>query len=201
MLLEQATAHIEPMQLLQRIPLDLHIPGLRDVIVRIIRDSRLQVTLLENCCRIFNNDTLALLQRLVHEQQRGRSFHARSACDICHTPIVQFQTTAVSSSLAAAAAVTMGGDTLSQQQARHNDNALMVFYCGHTVHQRCCAVAHPDTISLQLDSPLNVSTIKLATTGSRLSVDRLGAMMHADCPICTGARDAGDSEDQDDGGR
>lgn len=70
-LLENAGTEIQPVSLIKRIRNGLEIPGLRDALVKILQDINLQVTLMEGCQDILQNDCRFLSERLMSGQKRA----------------------------------------------------------------------------------------------------------------------------------
>ncbi len=59
------------------------IPGLRDSLVQIIHDYRLQVSLQEGCRRILVSDCYHLLRRNVNHRSRGMALGTEATCGCC----------------------------------------------------------------------------------------------------------------------
>ena len=81
-LLRNIGTHVDPRLLIQRIRNGLHVPGLRDSLVKILHDYRLQISLQEQSQKIFVSDCFGLHERLVRMHQRAvavREDQVRSA--------------------------------------------------------------------------------------------------------------------------
>lgn len=69
-LLEHVGGNIEPMKLIKAIPPGMEIINLKDKLVKIISDFRVQVALSEGCTNVLRADCVALMQQLVRRRQR-----------------------------------------------------------------------------------------------------------------------------------
>lgn len=66
----------------RRIPLGMHIEGLREKLIKIIADYHLQMSLKEGCEHILQSDVISLAHRLHRVQKRGVRVDARSRCGL-----------------------------------------------------------------------------------------------------------------------
>ncbi|BDA42740.1 Vacuolar protein sorting-associated protein 41 homolog [Coccomyxa sp. Obi] len=79
-LLDHIGGYVDPLRLVQKIPVGLEIPRLRDRLVHIIADFRTQTSLREGCNTILHHDCLSLAQRLYLEVRHAvRQLHVREA--------------------------------------------------------------------------------------------------------------------------
>lgn len=91
---------VDPLQLLERIPPGMHIPHLRDKVIRIIADYRTQLTLCSGASQVLRRDCVALSARYLTQAQVGmhvgaRYFqeeavtflHCNMKCSICLGPL------------------------------------------------------------------------------------------------------------------
>lgn len=142
-LLENVGAHVDPIVLINRIPLTMVIPGLGERLVKIIADYNLQMSLREGCNSILKADCVGLEQRLVRMRRCGVRVETPH-CHLCSAPI-----------------------------ANPKNSALVaVFYCTHVYHYECLRSGQPaddDEKGLQsvLAQRLWCPTCQSQTTGSR----------------------------------
>jgi hypothetical protein len=107
-LLENVGVDVDPIQLINRIPTDMQIPGLGERLVKIISDYNLQTSLLEGCNSILKADVVSLEERML--RARRTAVHLpRTVCASCSTPIVDTKTAAL----------------------------VVVFFCSHAYHATC----------------------------------------------------------------
>jgi len=109
-LLRNIGTHVDPRLLIQRIRNGLHVPGLRDSLVKILHDYRLQISLQEQSQKIFVSDCFGLHERLVRMHQRAVAVREDQVCGACHRRIL--------------------GSVAS----------IVVFFCRHAFHVDCLNV-------------------------------------------------------------
>ncbi|CAJ0958242.1 unnamed protein product, partial [Mesorhabditis belari] len=108
-LLATAGTSIDPLGIIEKIPEDLEIPGLRDLLVKILRDYETQV-MLQWCCHSATLDDVRGMSDLFYKQaNRATHYGQRSVCAICRSK-------------------------LFLEEKREE---LQLFGCGHAVHSRC----------------------------------------------------------------
>eukprot|EP00094_Tigriopus_californicus_P000945 TCALIF_00915-PA protein Name:"Similar to VPS41 Vacuolar protein sorting-associated protein 41 homolog (Homo sapiens)" AED:0.03 eAED:0.03 QI:173/0.5/0.66/1/1/1/3/0/890 len=110
-LLHNIGTHVDPRILIQRIEHGREIPGLRNSLVQIMHDYRLQVSLQEGCQRILVADCFNLLQKQVRVQTRGLCLTEATKCAGCSQSLV--------------------GLTQAQSQD------VIAFHCHHSFHFQC----------------------------------------------------------------
>lgn len=108
-LLVDIGAHIDPLKLIERIPLQVEVDGLRDRLVKIISDYNLQMSLREGCNVILKADCVGLGKRLHAGQNAGMKVGTQTKCASCTSQVVP---------------------------AKEQGN-IVVFFCSHVYHQRC----------------------------------------------------------------
>ena len=106
--------HVDPLILIQRIKDGLEIPGLRDALVKILRDYNLQVALQEGFQSILVSDCFSLQKRLVSLQNRAVSVHRDQVCHACQRRLLGRR-----------------GDDLNAS------GTVVVFFCRHSFHADC----------------------------------------------------------------
>ncbi|KAF0294963.1 Vacuolar protein sorting-associated protein 41 [Amphibalanus amphitrite] len=109
--------HVDPRRLIRRIEDGLAIPGLRDALVQILHDYKVQVDLQDGCRRILVSDRFQLHARLQRCGARAVPVGAAAACCVC------------------------GGGLLHRDPAKAAD--LVTFYCRHAFHRVCLPAARP----------------------------------------------------------
>ncbi|KAG3242569.1 hypothetical protein PI124_g12584 [Phytophthora idaei] len=83
-LLRFASQHkIDPIKLIRKIPDDMEIENLKQKLIAIITNYRLQQNLCIGSRKVFDNDRVELLHRQVAAHKRGRRVAAKKACAIC----------------------------------------------------------------------------------------------------------------------
>lgn len=110
-LLQMVGTYIDPRILVQRIPSDLQIPGLKNSLVKLMHDYKLQVSVQEGCQKILVSDYFNLHERLVAMQERAVSIDDDLYCGACHRKII----------------------IKDLNQASN----ILVFYCHHSFHEEC----------------------------------------------------------------
>eukprot|EP00127_Corallochytrium_limacisporum_P002035 Clim_evm23s99 gene=Clim_evmTU23s99 len=112
-LLLQAGSHIDPLNVVPRIPETMEIPGLREAVIKVLADSQTKSLLQKSCAQILQDDVVELQRRLKALQNRGAwSDPHESVCAICNGPIWNETTV-------------------------ENHPNIVIFYCGHRYHQDC----------------------------------------------------------------
>ncbi|CAN0579245.1 unnamed protein product, partial [Ectocarpus sp. 12 AP-2014] len=99
-------------RLVAEIPTGMHIPGLRDKVVKIISDYHFQVSVNESCSASVKTDLLRRLRRLNQGQRRATRVDADARC--CYG---------------------IGGSGAGR------GGGTVVFPCGHMFHEYCLSVA------------------------------------------------------------
>ena len=105
--------YVEPIKLIRRIPEGVHIPHLRDRLVKIISDYGVVQSLREGCATILQRDCAALQERLFIANRRGVCVSAPAICPLCRVPCI------------------------SETTRKDTDASVVVFGCAHVFHTRC----------------------------------------------------------------
>ncbi|KAG1698919.1 hypothetical protein DVH05_014298 [Phytophthora capsici] len=112
-LLKFASQHkIDPIKLIRKIPDDMKIENLKQKLIAIIANYRVQQNLCVGSRKVFDNDRVELLHRQVAAHKRGRRVAAKKACSICNELL---------------RAPSSGMETVH----------ACVFECGHCYHLPC----------------------------------------------------------------
>eukprot|EP00842_Homolaphlyctis_polyrhiza_P001911 jgi/Hompol1/2720/HPOL_005710-RA len=112
-LLENLSAHIDPLRVIKLIPKGLKIPGLRAALIKIMTDCSVQKSLREGCEKILMSDTWEGFQTLHRLQRRGMKISEEVLCSMCDRPAI------------------------SQDSGDAAD--LVAFFCKHAFHETCLA--------------------------------------------------------------
>eukprot|EP01111_Echinosteliopsis_oligospora_P016112 TRINITY_DN6578_c0_g1_i1.p1 TRINITY_DN6578_c0_g1~~TRINITY_DN6578_c0_g1_i1.p1 ORF type:complete len:893 (+),score=224.14 TRINITY_DN6578_c0_g1_i1:30-2708(+) len=108
-LLEHIGAHVDPIELINKIPKGMEIIGLRDRLVKIISDYNLQMSLREGCKEILKADVVFLFERLYRSLKIGLKIDDQTKCASCSSAITSAKP----------------------------DASVVVFFCNHVYHHRC----------------------------------------------------------------
>jgi tetratricopeptide (TPR) repeat protein len=73
----------DPISLMKQIPDDLKIDGLKDALVKILEDYRLQISLEERCQRVLAHDNFTLLSDLVNKRSKAFTVSESCTCSAC----------------------------------------------------------------------------------------------------------------------
>ncbi|GAA5814860.1 hypothetical protein MFLAVUS_008363 [Mucor flavus] len=125
-LLENVGTDIEPLRLIQRIPDNLEIPGLKDALLKILQDYNLQMSLHEGCEKILVSDSVFLADKMYKAHKRGVNCNQEMICGICDEPVF---------------------DEINVEDIPNS----IIFFCRHAFHEQCLV---PNTnIEANQDSP------------------------------------------------
>ncbi|KDO20419.1 hypothetical protein SPRG_14357 [Saprolegnia parasitica CBS 223.65] len=112
-LLEYACDHkIDPIKVMQKIPEDMEIAGLKDKVLQIITNYRIQMSLYRGCTKVFETDRIEHLRRLVVARKKPRRVTLQTSCGVCSLLLKQ---------------------SLPMSTAKH----VCIFECGHAYHMAC----------------------------------------------------------------
>ncbi|KAF2904559.1 hypothetical protein ILUMI_01606 [Ignelater luminosus] len=123
-LLQHIGTYVDPTVLVEKIKKDEEIPGLKNSLVKMLRDYNLQVSVQEGCKKILVSDYFNLHNKLVKGQQKGIALSEEMVCGACHRPII------------------------IRDLSRTTN--LVVYNCKHCFHEQClvdtetnCGICHP----------------------------------------------------------
>ncbi|CAF0718867.1 unnamed protein product [Brachionus calyciflorus] len=89
-LLNNIGTHVDPVDLINRIPNGVTIKGLRDALVKILSDYRVQISLLEGSKNIMARDCFNLLEKQIKVVRQGGSVSEDQKCLACDEPLIAF---------------------------------------------------------------------------------------------------------------
>jgi hypothetical protein len=72
-LLNNIGTHVDPINLIDRIPNGVKIKGLRDALAKILQDYRVQISLLQGSKTIISADCLNIMEKQIHHVKKGIS--------------------------------------------------------------------------------------------------------------------------------
>ena len=72
-MLNNIGTHVDPVDLINRVPNGVKIKGLRDALVKILQDYRVQLSLLEGSKKIISGDCLNLMDKQIRIVRQGIS--------------------------------------------------------------------------------------------------------------------------------
>ncbi|CAG0890895.1 unnamed protein product [Cyprideis torosa] len=124
-LLHNIGTHVDPLRLVRRIPMGMAIDGLRDALVKILLDYKLQLSLQEGFQRILVSDSFTLHSRLIAMQRRALYVPDDQICHICQRKILV-------------------SDACSQ------GSHVVLFFCRHVCHEECLPVSNYEQESCPL---------------------------------------------------
>ncbi|RMZ95803.1 vacuolar sorting-associated 41 -like protein, partial [Brachionus plicatilis] len=110
-LLNNIGTHVDPVDLINRIPNGVTIRGLRDALVKILSDYRVQISLLEGSKSIMTRDCFNLLEKQIKVVKQGVSVDDDQKCPACDELLITFN-------------VNMA-------------RGLKIFECRHSFHEDC----------------------------------------------------------------
>ena len=110
-LLNNIGTHVDPVNLIDRIPNGVRIKGLRDALVKILQDYRVQISLLEGSKNIMSGDCLHLMEKQLKFVRQGISVEEDQKCLICDGSLI-----------------TSNVNLLKR---------IKVFECKHSFHEEC----------------------------------------------------------------
>ncbi|KAG1215448.1 hypothetical protein G6F35_010088 [Rhizopus arrhizus] len=126
-LLENVGTDIDPLRLVERIPDQLEIPGLKDALLKILQDYNLQMSLHEGCEKILVSDSVFLADKMYKAHKRGVRCSQEMLCGLCDEPVF---------------------DESTAEDVPHS----VVFFCRHAYHEKCLATKEDHQNALDADN-------------------------------------------------
>ncbi|KAI8073983.1 hypothetical protein BC940DRAFT_363920 [Gongronella butleri] len=153
-LLENVGTDIEPLRLIQRIPDNLEIDGLKSSLLKILQDYNLQMSLHQGCEKILVSDSVFLADRMYKTQKRGIQCQDAMLCGLCEEPV------------------------FDRDDPDSYLNAV-IFFCRHAYHEQCLL---DRTTTTAADLPPIQATTSLATKVNHAAI--LKSSTRVVCPLC-----------------
>lgn len=137
-LLERVGAHINPLKVIEQIPMGLAIPRLQKSLVKIINDYNLQMSLQEGCKTILDNDCVLLSERLTRGMRHAVRVNRGELgkCSMCSMTVF---------------------DTKVKAE-------IVIFFCGHVYHSQCLA-SRSALIDIRPDADPNARKLSSSIAG------------------------------------
>ena len=104
----------DPISLIEKIPEGMDIPGLKDALIKILDDFKLQVSLEERSKRVLQSDNFSILDKLLKQRRKPHIVDDKSLCSGCSRPVISSR-------------VDLNSD-------------LILFNCKHVFHEDCLPV-------------------------------------------------------------
>ncbi|KAJ1744262.1 Vacuolar protein sorting-associated protein 41 [Coemansia sp. RSA 1086] len=114
-LLELGGTHTNPTKVIQNIPPELNIPGIRRALTNVLHDYHLQVELCTDCNHVLDGDCKLLSDGLRRLQHQGMEVESDQVCLVCQLPL---------------------------ENMPEGSSNVLAFWCGHIYHDKC--ILHPD---------------------------------------------------------
>lgn len=87
-LLNNIGTHVDPVELINRVPNGVKIRGLRDALVKILQDYRVQTSLLEGSKKIISGDCLNLMDKQIRTVRQAVSVEEGQKCVVCEAVLI-----------------------------------------------------------------------------------------------------------------
>ncbi|KAI9281912.1 hypothetical protein BY458DRAFT_468772 [Sporodiniella umbellata] len=131
-LLENVGTEIDPLRLVERIPNQLKIPGLKAALLKILQDYNLQMSLHEGCEKILVSDSVFLADKMYKAHKRGIQCNQEMLCSLCDEPV------------------------FDESTAEDVPNSV-IFFCRHAYHEKCLASKEDLTVLDEDNNPGSLS--------------------------------------------
>ncbi|KHN74077.1 Vacuolar protein sorting-associated protein 41 -like protein [Toxocara canis] len=115
-LLNTAGEYISPLEVVEKIPQRMVIPGLRDSLTKILHDFELQLQMQAGCRSVMLDSTDALLRRFLAQCTQPSLIDSTATCVLCSSGVMCEQS------------------CVDEERVREN---VIAFGCGHLIHQPC----------------------------------------------------------------
>lgn len=155
-LLERVGAHINPLKVIEQIPINLAIPRLQKSLVKIISDYNLQMSLQEGCKTILDNDCVLLSEKLTKGMRHAVRVNRGDLgkCNMCSLTVFDPKVKA----------------------------EIVIFFCGHVYHSHCLTARSGLPEIPGASGAIDSNARKLAN--SSISVAGGGEGKDLTCKIC-----------------
>uniref|UniRef100_A0A0N5D511 RING-type domain-containing protein n=1 Tax=Thelazia callipaeda TaxID=103827 RepID=A0A0N5D511_THECL len=122
-LLNTVGHYVNPLTIIEKIPEEINIPGLRNSIVKILHDYELLVQMQYDCLQVLEADNSQLFAKYLSRHKRAVFISSDQHCAICRTFVLQRDKPADSGPV---------------------NYDIIVYGCGHLIHARCMYIPHLD---------------------------------------------------------
>ncbi|VDK80649.1 unnamed protein product [Onchocerca ochengi] len=122
-LLNTAGKYVNPLNIIEKIPKQMNIPGLRNLLVKILRDYELLVQMQRGSLQVTEADSNQLFAKYLSNRKRSIFIDLDQYCVVCRIALLQREKSA---------------------DCRHTTCDIIVYGCGHSVHIRCLHIPRSD---------------------------------------------------------
>uniref|UniRef100_A0A0R3RXB1 RING-type domain-containing protein n=1 Tax=Elaeophora elaphi TaxID=1147741 RepID=A0A0R3RXB1_9BILA len=122
-LLNTAGKYVNPLNIIEKIPEQMNIPGLRNLLVKILRDYELLVQMQCGSLQVTEADSNQLFEKYLSNRKNSAFIGFDQCCIVCRITLLRRE---------------------KPTDCRHTNCDIIVYGCGHSVHIRCLYVTHSD---------------------------------------------------------
>ncbi|VDK80996.1 unnamed protein product [Litomosoides sigmodontis] len=122
-LLNTAGKYVNPLNIIEKIPEQMDIPGLRNLLVKILRDYELLVQMQRGSLQVTEADSNQLFAKYLSNRKRSTFIGFDQYCIVCRVALLQRE---------------------KPTDCRHPSSDITVYGCGHLVHTRCLYAPHSE---------------------------------------------------------
>ncbi|KAM3727480.1 Vacuolar protein sorting-associated protein [Dirofilaria immitis] len=122
-LLNTAGKYLNPLNIIEKIPKQMNIPGLRNLLVKILRDYELLVQMQHGSLQVTEADSNQLFAKYLSDRKRPIFIDFNQSCSVCRVALLQCE---------------------KPTDCRPTTCDIIVYGCGHSAHTRCLYISHSD---------------------------------------------------------
>ncbi|VIO99680.1 Vacuolar assembly protein VPS41 homolog, putative [Brugia malayi] len=123
-LLNTAGKYVNPLNIIEKIPEQMNIPGLRNLLVTILRDYELLVQMQRGSLQVTEADSNHLFAKYLSNRKCSTFIGLEQCCIVCRIAVLL--------------------EREKSTDCRHANCDIIVYDCGHSAHIRCIYVPHSD---------------------------------------------------------
>uniref|UniRef100_A0A1I8EKL1 Vps39_2 domain-containing protein n=1 Tax=Wuchereria bancrofti TaxID=6293 RepID=A0A1I8EKL1_WUCBA len=123
-LLNTAGKYVNPLNIIEKIPEQMNIPGLRNLLVTILRDYELLVQMQRGSLQVTEADSNQLFAKYLSNRKCSTFIGFEQHCIVCR--------------------ITVLLEREESADCRHANCDIIVYDCGHSAHIRCTYIPHSD---------------------------------------------------------
>ncbi|EFO27178.2 hypothetical protein LOAG_01303 [Loa loa] len=123
-LLNTAGKYVNPLNIIEKIPEQMNIPGLRNLLVKILRDYELLVQMQLGSLQVTEADSNRLFAKYLSNRKRSIFIDFDQYCIVCRIALLLQRE--------------------KPTDCRHTNCDIIVYSCGHSVHIHCLYIPHSD---------------------------------------------------------